>query len=581
MLRTTSTMTMFRILAAWLAALVALALPTSAWAQLSFGFRTGNSATLVQSMAYDSNGCPAAGPRAAYVGGVLTNSGASTVTNVSATLTGLGNGFALAGGQPDTMTIGSLPAGGSIGVYWLVSYGCSAVSNQPIMTITSSAATLSRTFTLNGRSAISANAGGQVLSATLGPGAVVGQTVYFDTIYDFGGSALGDEFILQPNGSSSFRADCFRLVGSTITSSNVAPAVVGTTNQFYFTQTVRQTGNGYQIGVRYFFQYLCAGTSTVSRPFAIQTSGNTNIKYTGNYDGAGSVPITYPGATNPFTVTKTASANTVPTGGNQTITYTVTVSNPSIHDSVISSFTDTLPAGATYVGLTAASQVTAANSSSVPIAGATGTLTFSGIAGQSYAIAAGGSVSLVYQVTMPSAPGSYTNSAAGNFGQASTPTATATVDVVAPTPLSVTKISAAIADPANSLNPRSVPGSTIEYTLLVSNPPGFATSNDTLQILDNFPDTLRLVVADIDGVGSGPVRFIDGSPATGLAYSFLALDNAGDSLEFSNDDGATWSYAPVAGGDGTDASVTNIRIRPGGAMAANTSATFMLRFVLK
>lgn len=69
-------MTMFRIVAAGLAALVALAFPTSAWAQLSYDFRTGNATTLVQSMAYDSNGCPAAGPCAAYVGGVLTNSGA-------------------------------------------------------------------------------------------------------------------------------------------------------------------------------------------------------------------------------------------------------------------------------------------------------------------------------------------------------------------------------------------------------------------------------------------------------------------------------------------------------------------------
>ena len=572
---------LFRIAAAWLAALLALVLPTSASAQLSYGFRTGNATTLVQSMAYDSNNCPAAGPRAAYVGGVLTNTGGATVTNVSASLSGLGNGFALAGGQPATMAIGSIPAGGSVGIYWLVSYGCSAVSNQPVITVTSSAATLSRTLTLNGRSSISANAGGQVLSATLGPGAVVGQTVYFDTIYDFGGSAVGDEFILQPNGSSSFRADCFRLVGSTITSSNVTPAVVGAQNQFYFTQTVRQSGNGYQIGVRYFFQYLCAATSTVARPFAIQTSGSTNIKYTGNYDGAGSIPITYPGATNPFTITKTASASTVPAGGNQTITYAVTVSNPSAHDSVISSFTDTLPAGATYVGLTAASQVTAANSSSLPSAGATGTLTFSGITGQSYAIAAGGSVSLVYQVTMPSAAGTYTNSAAGNFGQASTATATATVNVVTPTPLSVTKISAAIADPVNSANPRSVPGSTIEYTLLVSNPPGFATTSGTMQILDNFPTTLRLVVSDINGANSGPVRFIDGSPVTGLTYSFASLGNTGDSLEFSNDNGASWTYVPVAGADGTDAAVTNIRIRPGGAMAANTGATFRLRFVVK
>ena len=36
-----------------------------------------------------------------------------------------------------------------------------------------------------------ANAGGRVISSTLGPGAIVGQTIFFDANYDFGGTDAG------------------------------------------------------------------------------------------------------------------------------------------------------------------------------------------------------------------------------------------------------------------------------------------------------------------------------------------------------------------------------------------------------
>jgi hypothetical protein len=264
--------------------LAAFGLASVANAQLTFQLRTGDPATNVQSMPIDSNNCAASGPRAMYVGGSITNSGATTVNNIAATMSGVTGNFAL--GQATTQSVGSIGARQSTGVYWHVDYGCSVTSVTSTIGITSSAAAVSRAIGLSTKSSISANAGGNVLSSALGPGAVVGQTIYFDASYDFGGSSVGDEFILQPSGSQAFDAVCFRLAGTEIRASNIAPIVVGTTNRIYFRQTQTQSGNGYFATVRYYFEYQCAGATTTARPYATMTSGNS-LKYTGNYDGSG------------------------------------------------------------------------------------------------------------------------------------------------------------------------------------------------------------------------------------------------------------------------------------------------------
>jgi fimbrial isopeptide formation D2 family protein len=566
-----------------LALLAALLFAVPAEAAVTFSLRTGNDTSKTQSMPIDSNNCAANGPRAMYVGGVITNTGGAAVTNVVATISGLGSGFALAGGQATTQTIGSIGAGQSTGVYWFVGYGCTNLaSTTTTISITSSAPTSNTNVTLTARSAISANAGGQVASSTLGPGAVVGQTIYFDTAYSFGGSVVGDEFFLQPSGGQNFNAGCFRLVGSSILASNVTPAVVGTANQLYFLQTVKQSGNGYSITVRYFFEYECANSSTTARPYAVQTSGNSNIKYTGNFDGSGAISMSFPGATNPFTIAKTSDITSTTNGVAATVKYTVTVSNPSTNASRISSFTDTLPTGATFQGLDGTSNVTAANSSSVPATGASGTLTFTGIQDQSYTVAAGGSIKLVYTVRMPSTVGTYTNSAKANFGTASTSTVSATFNVLAITPLTVAKASAPKSDPQNgTTNPKMIPGGLVAYTITISNPNSFAVTADSVIVTDPTAAGLQLYVGNISGASGGPVKFTDGATASGLTYAFTSLSSTTDDVEFSNDNGATWTYAPTANTQGADGLVTNIRIRPKGTMAANSSFTLLVGYVIK
>ena len=567
-------MRLIRLLAFLLAA---FGFASVASAQLTFQLRTGDPTANVQSMPIDSNKCASEGPRAMYVGGVITNTGGATVNNIVATISGVTGNFAL--GQGTAQAVGSLGAGQSTGVYWQVDYGCSVATITSNIGITSSAASISRNVGLSTVSSISSNAGGNVLSSTLGPGAVVGQTIWFDASYDFGGTDVGDEFILQPSGNQAFDAVCFRLVGTEIRASNITPIVVGTLNRIYFRQTQKQSGNGYFATVRYFFEYQCAGASTTARPYATMTSGNS-LKYTGNFDGAGSVSIAFPGATNPFTITKTSDVSTVTAGAPATIKYTITVTNPSVHASRISQFVDTLPAGASFLALDAVSNVTAANSSSVPAANATGTLTFAGRQDQSYLIPAGGNVKLIYTARMPAAAGIYANSARALFGTATTATVSATVTVL--TPLTLVKSSQASSDPYNgTVNPKLIPGARAAYTVTIANPNPFAATADSIVVLDPTPAELKFYVNHIFGSSGGPIRFQNGAPSSGLSYTFTSLASTTDDVDFSNDGGATWTYVPTPDAQGADPAVNRIRIRPKGAMAANSSFSLLFGYILK
>ena len=543
----------------------------------TFTLRTGKDSTATQTMTIDSNQCASQGPRAMYVGGLIT-AGASAETNITASISTPTNGFFLAGGQQQTQTIGSLAAGATASVFWFIGYGCTVnATTSPVVTITSSAGTTNRTLTLTAMTAISANAGGNVASSTLGPGAVVGQTISFDTVYDFGGSDIGDEFMFQPSGGQNFNAGCFRMVGSRVMASNITPVVVGTLNTLYFLQTQKQSGNGYTATIRYYFEYQCAGTNTTARPYAMQTSGNS-LKYTGNFDGSGSISISFPGATNPFTITKTEDRSWALAGTSETVKYTVTISNPSAYASRISQIVDTLPAGASFAAIDSASQVTTANSSSVPAVGATGAITFQGKQDVSYAIAAGGSVTLVYTVTMPSTAGTYSNSAQGYFGQATTATASVAFNIYNPVPLTVVKASQAFSDPVNgTTNPKHIPGGYVHYTITVANPAPYPIDADSVVITDPTPSNVALFVNSLPSA-SAPVLFQDGSPASELAFAYTSLASTTDDVEFSNDGGTNWTYTPVPDGSGFDAAVTNIRVRPKGTMAANSSFSLTVRY---
>ncbi|QUL39373.1 DUF11 domain-containing protein [Erythrobacter sp. JK5] len=144
------------------------------------------------------------------------------------------------------------------------------------------------------------------------------------------------------------------------------------------------------------------------------------------------------------------------------------------------------------------------------------------------------------------------------------------------TTLNVTKTSSVIFDPVNlTNNPKAIPGATIEYLITITNTGSDAVDNGSLAITDDGPADAKLCLISRAG---GPVITGDPGNNSALTYSFVNLADPGDDLEFSADNGGTWSYAPVPDGDDCDSAVTNFRVSPSGTFAAGGNYTLTVRY---
>ncbi|QZD88938.1 DUF11 domain-containing protein [Qipengyuania aurantiaca] len=149
------------------------------------------------------------------------------------------------------------------------------------------------------------------------------------------------------------------------------------------------------------------------------------------------------------------------------------------------------------------------------------------------------------------------------------------------TTVSVTKVSSVVSDPVNgSTNPKAIPGAVVEYLISVTNTGAEAADADSVSVTDDAPADAKMCLSTFGG-GSGPIMFNAGTPSSGLSYSYLALDSAGDDLEFSSDGGASWSYVPSPDSDGCDANISNFRVKPGGSFAASATFSLRVRFVIE
>jgi hypothetical protein len=150
--------------------------------------------------------------------------------------------------------------------------------------------------------------------------------------------------------------------------------------------------------------------------------------------------------------------------------------------------------------------------------------------------------------------------------------------------LTLTKLVSVYWDPVNlGVNPKYIPGAIAEYTIIAINAGGPADNNSII-ITDPVPANIALYVSDIGGAGSGPVMFIQGSTSSTLSYTFgpiLGLADPADDVDFSNDNGTTWTYVPVPGTDGCDSAVTDLRVNPKGIFVGNPTPpnpSFNLKF---
>lgn len=269
-----------------------------------------------------------------------------------------------------------------------------------------------------------------------------------------------------------------------------------------------------------------------------------------------------PTVTADLAVGKTVDDSTPAEGG--TVNYTVTVTNAGTGPATVVQLMDLLPSGVTFV-------------SAIPTQG-----TYNATTGDWYVgtIAVGSNASLVLQVLVDFGTGgtTITNTASVEFLSQNDPNPgnnVATVDInpLGTPDLTVVKAVLTLDDPINgTVNPKAIPGATMRYVIITTNSGAGPVDVDTLIVTDPVPANMALRVADFDGSTAGPVQFIDGATASGLSYTFVALDDATDDVSFSDDGGVTFDYEPSIDANGVDLAVTDIRINPKGALAGSTAA---------
>jgi hypothetical protein len=129
---------------------------------------------------------------------------------------------------------------------------------------------------------------------------------------------------------------------------------------------------------------------------------------------------------------------------------------------------------------------------------------------------------------------------------------------------------------AATVNPKAIPGAKLRMTMQIENPNPFALDGDTLAF--TLPTPARLQVA-LDGDGTASTAYVvtaEGSPASSLAVTYSGPASTADDVDFSSNNGGSWTYDPSA----TPRAVTNVRIRPRGTMAAGSKYIVSLPYAL-
>jgi uncharacterized repeat protein (TIGR01451 family) len=397
----------------------------------------------------DAN-APSTGPLTCYVGFKITNTSASTsysamkftITSIGTSV--VGQNYTLVSPSSGISLVGTLAAGASKVCYFYVTYPANVTPQATFNYSLSDATASSKTgsFIIVNRSAISANAGG-LATQSINNEDLIGGIVYDDVTYTLGNIRNGDESDFQISVSTQFDPTKLTLLKTEVISSTVPGVAAGTLNQLYYTTTANQsTGT---VTIRWTFKITGFNFTVLILPYAGATSGASNYKYAISTDLGSGTPITISSSANPLLISKTSDKTTY--GANNTAIFTVTISNPGPFAISIDKITDEIPAGFSYVALDGTSQVTAVNSTSMPAAGATGTITFEGGvtagANTSYQISTGGTLILKYTATAPSVQASNLQTTArGYIGVTQFGFAQNTVNVSTTLPVTLTAFKA-------------------------------------------------------------------------------------------------------------------------------------------
>lgn len=372
---------------------------------------------------------------------------------------------------------------------------------------------------------------------------------------------IGSEGIMSfsPAGFLDWAADAYELISTEITLS-------GGNNEVLNDQLFYTAPNSRNTVYHAVYRFKVVGLTvnpTLASPVATISSGN-QLKHDKTDSYFVINPIEPPG--NFLLLNK--SVNPISLTGGGTVNYTLTLDNSGIFDVIIDAVEDRLPvypdnavyiAGTTRInGSPAADPVISDSVLYWPI-----TLT----------IPTGGNATLTFDAAIPPVEGDYYNSAVAFIGNIqidttfdTTDDAPATAIVVVGMPdIVMLKTVQTYSDPVNgSINPKSIPGASMLYTIQISNQGPGAVDTNSVIATDRLPDNTSLYVGDIDSAGSGPVYFSDGPTSSGLNFSYSGLNSPTDDVAFSSDGGVSFNYTPSPDSQGYDSNITNIMINPKG-----------------
>lgn len=126
--------------------------------------------------------------------------------------------------------------------------------------------------------------------------------------------------------------------------------------------------------------------------------------------------------------------------------------------------------------------------------------------------------------------------------------------VVATASMTVTKTSLVVFDPiigaydGVSVFPKAIPGARVAYTIDIENTG--STDADAVTIVDEIPENSYYVVG---------------------TTSTVPVIGPGVTVDYANDEPPTWGYVPVDGGDGSDQTVTYVRVTFDTVAATNSA----------
>jgi uncharacterized repeat protein (TIGR01451 family) len=380
----------------------------------------------------------------AYVGFEVKNTSVVTYTGLKFTITSIGTSvagqnYSIASPASGIVNVGTLAPGQSKVCYYYVSYPASTTPQATFNTQLTDNTTGNKTqsFVIRNRSSISANAGGTATQSFTNQD-LIGGIIIDDVTYVVGNVQNGDENDFQVSVAAQFDPAKMSLLSTQVISSSVPGITAGTTDSLYF---ISGNGtNGATVTVRWTFRIAGFNFTSYILPCAGATSGSTNYKYALNTSLGAGTPVTVSAAANPLLITKTSDKSWYAI--NSTATFTITITNPGAFGVTIDRITDELPAGFVFQSFHVSSDVIGTNSTTAPLAGATGNISFEGSVASgvntSYYIPAGGNIIVRYTATTPASSAFDLQTTARDFiGTTEVGNATNTVSVSATLPVTL------------------------------------------------------------------------------------------------------------------------------------------------